>query len=372
MAGAYEGLESVLVVGCGLIGTSAALALRGAGRTVWLADTDPGALEAATARGAGAPWVEGGSGVQHVLLAVPPGHVGRALLRWQSTVPEATFSDTASVKTRPLHDAQRLGADLRSFVGGHPMAGREQGGAAGADAALFAGRVWALCPTVETSTEALVVAQALLRLCGARGLVMDPLRHDMAVAAVSHLPQLVASALAAVVGELDDAGLSLASTGLTDTTRLADSDAELWTAILQGNAAMVRPRLRRLREVLATLEHSLGDPAEGLLDGQRPVAGGAVGDGPRRLLLAGREARARFPTKGARGAWDRVLVVVPDEPGALAALLLAVSATGTNVEDLHVEHLPDRHGEVALEVAAVQAADLVEQLRAAGWSVRGS
>ena len=156
----------VLVVGTGLIGTSIALALRDKGTEVWLSDADPATAKLAADLGAGTvvPELRDAKGIADVaVLAMPPSAVGPELSRAQECAVADVYTDVASVKGLPARQARELGCDLDSYVPGHPLAGRERHGPAAAQADLFLGRTWALCPLPETSPDAvaaLVVADA--------------------------------------------------------------------------------------------------------------------------------------------------------------------------------------------------------------------
>jgi len=367
----------VLVVGTGLIGTSIGLALSRAGVTVLVHDEDPEALTTALRRGAGLPWGDEGryQTVDHVVLAVPPAAVAPALKTWQRLALDTTFSDVASVKSEPLQDAEDLGCDMATWVGGHPFAGRERGGPAAADAELFVGRPWALCPSPRTGEEALGRARQVVLACGGRPTVTSPERHDAAAAALSHVPQLVASALAAASLLVEDTDLRLVGPGFLDTTRLADSSPLLWAEVVAANAGPVH---RCLGEVLRRLEglHSvlgtsvLGTGVLGAAREQRedPPDAGGVAAATYQLVAEGNAARRRLPDKSAEGGarWERVVAVVEDRPGELARLLLAAATAGVNVEDVRVEHTPDA-GLADLDVVAGAAGPLVQVLRSQGW-----
>ena len=364
----------VLVVGAGLIGTSVALALRAAGVAVWLADRDPARRDLACALDAGTPWREGMS-VDHAVLAVPPGAVADVLVALQKAEAARTYSDCASVKLRPQLEVEAIGASASSFCGAHPIAGRERPGAAGARSDLFVGRAWVVTPSPATSERALSDAVGVATACGATVTVMPPDLHDQALARVSHVPQLVASLLAARL--LDDhvGAAELAGQGLRDTTRIAGSDPALWADIVASNAGPVATVLDELARDLERLRAAL--PAG---DGPQPVGGG---DPPHDVLAAvrgavldvvsrGNAGRARLPGKhGALGSsYTVVPVVVEDEPGTLARLFADCAASGINVEDVHLEHAPGRaRGVAEVLVAPASAATLAERLTASGWSV---
>ncbi|HWG93742.1 MAG TPA: prephenate dehydrogenase/arogenate dehydrogenase family protein, partial [Mycobacteriales bacterium] len=253
------------------------------------------------------------------------------------------------------------------LCGGHPMAGREIRGPAAALGRLFLDRPWVLCPGPRTAPDAVADVAWLAARCGAVPVLMSPEEHDRAVALVSHLPQVAASALAARLEGAGDEALRLAGPGVQDTTRVAASDSALWREVLTRNAAEVGP----LVQALAADLHALGDALTALAD--RPedeTAARAVVD----LLERGARGRSRLPLKSRSGPHrlDRVVVDVPDEPGQLAAALQAAAAAGVNVEDLRVEHLPGRpRGLLELLVDAGEAAQAREALAAAGFDVVG-
>ena len=266
-------LESVTIVGTGLIGTSIALALRRHGSTVRLVDRDPAAVRVAVDRGAGLPAYSGHPVADLVVVAVPPGAVAAVLLDAQRRRLGRHYTDVASVKLDPLRRAAAIGCDLTSYVGGHPMAGGERSGPAHARADLFEGRTWVLCPTAESRptesrptesrpTESrragpLAACLALVRACGARPLLAEPAAHDRAVAVVSHLPHVVASAVAAALVGADTDTLRLAGTGFDSVTRVAAGDPALWTDILSANAEPVADALAALAAELCGVAAAL-------------------------------------------------------------------------------------------------------------------
>jgi prephenate dehydrogenase len=236
------------------------------------------------------------------------------------------------------------------------MAGRERGGPGAARGDLFDDTAWIVTPFPTTLRRAVDAASELGHLVGATVVAMNPDEHDRAVAAVSHVPQLVASALAALLGDAPDAAARIAGSGFRDTTRLADSDPDLWRQVLEGNSAATG-------DYLTLLAAALGDVAAALRVGDVTPA--------YRLLVTGRAERGRLPGKaGTTGpGWAEVGVVVPDRPGELARLLLAAGDAGVNVEDLHIDHAAEHPvGHVGLSVRPQQVSRLVDVLTRAGWA----
>jgi prephenate dehydrogenase len=245
------------------------------------------------------------------------------------------------------------------------LAGREVTGPAGATPQLFLGRPWVACPSPQTSPGALDAVRELAAACGADPTVMTADEHDRAVALSSHLPQAAASALAARLVGADVAAVGVSGPGLSDTTRIAASDADLWTDVMSGNAAQLAPLVAALADDLQHVSTALqvlaAEPAN-------PVALAVVRD----LLARGNAGRALVPVK--RGVLDRdvgvVTVRLSDEPGRLADLLVRAAGAGVNVEDVRVEHLPGRPtGVVELLVRGDEMRPLGAALRAAGLDV---
>jgi prephenate dehydrogenase len=352
---------NVVVVGTGLIGTSAALALRAHGEQVWLADADPAAARLAADMGAGNLLPAAADPADVAVIAVPPNAVAATLADAQARGLARCFTDVASVKQLPVTKARELGCDLASYVPGHPVAGREKHGPAAARADLFLGRAWALCPAPETSEQAIEAVTALVRACGAIPVRTDAASHDRWVALISHGPHLVAAAMAARLEAAPAGALDLAGQGLRDVTRIAAGEADLWTQILTANAAPVA-------EVLAAVAADLAEAARMLEAGGEPGAKSVAA-----LLERGQAGVSRIPGKhgGAPREFAAVQVVIRDQPGELARLFDAAGAAGVNIEDVRIEHSPGLPVGVAeLSVRPAEAAALLDALEAGGWPVR--
>ena len=354
----------LLIVGTGLIGTSVGLAL-GAASEVALVDTDDEHVAVAVSRGAGHRW--DGAPVEHAVLALPPRLIAGELARLLEAGAAGTYSHVASSQSVLHADIESQGLDTTALCGSHPMAGRERSGPQAAASDLFAGRPWALCPSAATSTVALARTRQLAVDCGADPVTLSAQEHDAAVALVSHLPQVAASAVAAVLHGAarpgDDGLLRLAGPGLQDTTRIAASDPALWADVLRQNAAAVAPLVRSLAAELERTAQAL----QRLADGD-PSAGQAVAD----LLARGRAGRERVPVKHGEqdSAFALVAVTVTDRPGQLAGVLVSAADAGVNVEDVRVEHLPGRpRGVIELLVHADARTEARRALAAAGWDV---
>lgn len=406
-----RGSLSVLVVGAGLLGTSVGLAVRSAGWPVWMSDTDQRAESLACDLGAGEPGVPDDP-PDLVLVAVPPAATAAVIQEFYQLFPNATFTDVASVKSQVLLDLETFQADstrtvarsravsgavpptavglatgvgspaargpLSQFVGGHPLAGRERSGPEAARADLFEGQPWVLSPTDTVPRWRLDQVRALVEAAGGLPVLMGAAEHDAAVAVVSHLPQLTASALAARLVDAPDGALALAGSGLRDTTRVAASDPDLWLQILSANAGPVAGVLDRLADDLAAVAAGLRALSRDRLDDEsikRDIENSTALTARatvRAVLAAGQAGRARIPGKHGGRAVDYAVVpvVVPDEPGSLARLFVAAGEAGVNIEDVAIEHSPGQPvGLVELSVAPGLVDELTRALRERGWLV---
>lgn len=349
----------VLVVGCGLLGTSLGLALREQGVEVWLEDLDPEHVRTATGLGAGVPPTERGSAAL-VVVAVPPDHLGEAIAEALRTT-RGVVTDVGSVKSGPLSEVASLvpAEDLARYVGSHPMAGSERSGPLAASATLFEGRPWAVAPHAGSSAEAVAAVTELVEACGAQAFTFTPEDHDVAVARTSHVPHVMAALVAARLAQASPVDLALSGQGVRDVTRIAAGDPRLWEQILTANRSAVGGLLREVRDDLDRMLVALDEDT-------RPTV--------RSLLADGVAGTAAIPGKhgGPAVATAAVYVALPDHPGELGRLFADVGRIGVNVEDVRIDHDPGRPvGQVELVVAQDAAADVVEALAAGGWDVHG-
>ncbi|MBO1903064.1 prephenate dehydrogenase [Leucobacter weissii] len=348
----------VHVIGAGLLGASIGLGLRQRGVDVTVEDVSPTTALLAVDYGAGRLRTAEDATPALVVVATPPDVTADVIERALAAFPGAVVTDVASVKLAPFEALTRRGVDLTNYVGSHPMAGRERGGAIMARADLFAARPWIVCRDEETPANALALVEAVALELGAMPLEMTPEEHDQAVGLVSHLPQVVASLLAGRLLPAGERAVGLAGQGLRDTTRIAGSDPELWVQILGANRAPVVAELEALQTDLAAFTAALSDP-------DAPGARRRIAD----LLAAGARGVARIPGKhGTSERFATITVLIDDRPGQLGALLTELGDLGINMEDLRLEHSPGAQigfAEIAVlpEVAERAVADLGER----GW-----
>ncbi len=363
----------VLVIGTGLLGTSVALALTSAGVEVQLSDTSPTSLALARDMGAGQVCDADSPEPALVVVATPPDVAASVVLQALREHPQAVVTDVASVKARIAEQVAGAGELARRYVGSHPMAGRERSGAGAADSDLFVGRPWVVVGAGADQSAELAVRNLAVDV-GAMPVRMEAAEQDAAVAAVSHVPQLVSSLLAARLETLPESALGLAGQGLRDTTRIAASDPRLWAAILVGNAGPVADLLCELRADLDELIEGIAPAAEtagqGVAEGRVDlVAPGAV-RAITGVMTRGNAGHARIPGKhgGAPRRYTEVQVLVPDRPGELGRLFSDVGDAGVNIEDFAMEHSPGQSAGLAmLSVLPYSAQGLEAALHERGW-----
>lgn len=269
-------MNSVLIVGTGLIGASTGLALKAAGFSGHITGFDLSPAELLIAHETGAidevvstreAALEAARKSDVVLLAVPV----LAILDWMTALapvlkPGQLITDTGSTKVQIADVAQRLfpaPAGPR-FLPGHPMAGKESGGATIAEAGLFQGAVWIFTPVDAESTAEEMAWREWMSAIGTKVMDLDPARHDQLLAWVSHLPQMVSTALSALLEDTfgDDPDLrAIGGRALREMTRLGSSPYSMWrdvamtnTAPLANSLLALEQRLQHLREHLRTPE----------------------------------------------------------------------------------------------------------------------
>jgi prephenate dehydrogenase len=347
----------IAILGVGLIGGSIGLAARErAGASVTGFDPAPGVLEAALERGAidtAAPDADtAAADADVVFVAAPVGVLPAAVRDALAAAPaDATVTDVGSTKR-----AVNAAVDDPRFISGHPLAGAETAGVAHARADLFDGATWYLTPSPLTEGVRYERLHRLLSTLGARPQALDPDTHDRLMAAVSHLPHVLANVLVAQAARaLHEEGEHLPATGpsFRDATRVAGAPTAIWRDIYIANADALGQALdiaiERLGEVRAALAHEDGEFIAAWNDAAR--------DDRRRLLeadLAGAEVQ-------------ELRVSVPNRPGVVAEVALALGRASVNIVDMALYPASDNaSGVIALwiggEVAAREAEALVTGL----------
>ncbi|PND54329.1 prephenate dehydrogenase [Mycobacterium sp. ENV421] len=271
----------VCVLGLGLIGGSVLRAAVGAGREALGYNRSVEGAEGARFDGFSATtdltealaWAAERQAL--IVLAVPMPAVSQLLSHIKDVAGDCPLTDVISVK-RAVLDAVRKAGLLDRYVGGHPMAGTAHSGWSAGDARLFAGAPWVL--TVDEHVDARVWEQVMHLALDCHAVVVPATsdEHDAAAAGISHLPHLLAEALAETAGEIPLA-FALAAGSFRDGTRVAATAPDLVRAMCEANAEQLLPALDRALELLNQARASLADR-------------GSVAD----LVEAGHAARARY------------------------------------------------------------------------------
>jgi prephenate dehydrogenase len=251
-------------------------------------------------------------------------------------------TDVAGVKVPVVKAA----AVLPRFVGGHPMAGRETSGPAHASGSLFRGATWVLT-TDGAETGDLEFLSDLVAQLGAVPVLLEAADHDLAVAAVSHLPQVIASALVNRVAA-EPHGLGLAAGGFRDLTRIAASDPSWWADVLIENNASLAPLLRRMSADLSMWADRVEAGDQKTLSGD---------------LEAARQHRQELTAPVAA-----VGVLLEDKPGEIARVGHALAESGVDLRDLQLRHsIHGGGGVLTLSIRIEEAEGLSKALRAEGF-----
>lgn len=258
-------IPRLAVVGVGLIGGSLAMALREAEAVGEVVGIDPGvqnlrkALELGVVDRIAGP--EGVAGADVVFLSTPVLALAAAM---KALVPNLTpgtvLTDGGSVKGEVVQALEPLLPEGVRFVPGHPIAGTEKSGAEAAFAALYRGRRCILTPTAATDPQALALVRRIWETAGSEVVLMDVEKHDRILAAISHLPHMVAYSLVNAVGSYDryqENILAYSAGGFRDFTRIASSDPTMWRDIAVTNREALLEMMERFEAFFAELKEDV-------------------------------------------------------------------------------------------------------------------
>lgn len=362
----------VCVVGVGLIGGSFSLAVRSLPDGPLVLGVDTGedtrayaaehqvvdeiaSPEDALAAGWFSP---GDESADLVVLATPASVAAEWLQRLGESGYEGVVTDVASTKSAVIEAAEKYLNSSATFVGGHPMAGSELSGIGAARPDLFAGAYYVLTPTAATGADAFRRVHSFVSRLGARPLSVDAREHDEAVAIISHVPHVTASALVSLAKSHAGPGdelLRLAAGGFKDTTRIAAGSPDLWTGICMDNASAIAEGIDELGEVLSQFADVL-----------RSRDSASV----RRWLADAADVRRALPTQWvpASSALTELLVPMIDRPGVVSEITSAVGRAGCNIEAIEIDHTSEDSAVLVLVLTDEgDTSRLVEQLRERGY-----
>ena len=284
---------TVAILGPGLLGGSLALALaeRGLAKRLMIYARSPRALDEIRLAGVNAELTQNPSEAVRdadvVILCIPIEHMAGLVTEFRDALkPTALVTDVGSVKGSVVRDIEPLLEGRALWIGSHPMAGSEQTGFAAARADLFDGASVILTPTEATHRDAERLASQFWTALGANLAILAPEKHDQAIAAISHVPHVLAAAL--VNHAVAHGDLNLAGGGFRDTTRIASGSPELWAEILFANREAVAQSLRSFIDHLEDCHKVIT-----LLSPQSP------GDTEilRMILQSAKDGRAQLPAR---------------------------------------------------------------------------
>ena len=327
-----------------------------AGREIFLNDVDTRACGAGDGDRAGASDFDAGrggdglsevfwDGMDLVMLVIPVAGYPAWFRFFEEVSYTGVITDAGSTKEAAIGFAEAWLARPSRFVPGHPMAGSETGGLAGARKDLFCGAYWILTPGSRTDVHMYRRLHRLLTALGARVISVDPAEHDRVTAIVSHVPHIAAAALVMLagnhIGEKGDL-LRLAAGGFRDTTRVAAGNPALWQGILLDNSVVIAEELDEYIRIIRQLRDSI-----------------AAGDEQQILSIldTAAEIRRNIPAKWVPDSarLTRVRIPMGNRPGIIADITAAAGRTGCNIQAIDIDHQTEARA--VLELALTDEGD---------------
>jgi prephenate dehydrogenase len=346
-----ERVASWLGAGGSVAGRSAAGAAAGARAADAAAASAPSASEVAASEiaiktTATSPVATEAAPSDLVILATPVDAAGEWLQRIEAAGYAGVLTDVASTKGQLTGQAAEILSHPERYIPGHPMAGSEVNGIEGVRATLFNGAHWILCPDANSEPEAFLRLHDFVSALGARSITVPRDEHDEAIALVSHVPHMVASALMRLVGSHVGESreiLRLAAGGFKDTTRIAAGSPGLWSGIALDNREALVRNLGELRAILNDFESAI-----------------ARGDerGLRALLDAAAQLRKAIPATWVPDSERLVELRIPmsNRSGVIAKVTGFAGKAGCNIQSIDIDHINE--GTAILELILTDEGDL--------------
>jgi prephenate dehydrogenase len=366
--------DSILVIGVGLSGGSMAAAIKALPEAqrplVRGLDTDAKAIASALERGfldegtiasdgQASAWLSEAS-TDLIVLATPVSETGAWLAAIEAAGYHGALTDVASTKGLLTTQAATILSTPERYIPGHPMAGSEVNGIEGARATLFANAHWILCPDATSDPDTYTRLHELVTSLGARSISLPREEHDDAIAIVSHVPHMVASALVQLAGmhaaERQEI-FRLAAGGFKDTTRIAAGSPELWCGIALDNREALARGLGEVRRIISGFEQSIADgDARGLTA----------------LLDDAAQLRRSIPSTWVPDSERLVEVRIPmaNRAGVIAQVTGFAGKAGCNIQSIDIDHINE--ATAILELILTDEGDLggfTSQLISDGFDV---
>ncbi|ALS22660.1 MULTISPECIES: prephenate dehydrogenase [Paenibacillus] len=326
-------MTKIAIYGVGLIGGSLALCFKGKpGLTVVGHSGNPSSVEKYLKREvvdyATTSFEEAAEGADFIFLCVPVGNLEEYLTRLSKLPlkPGCVITDVGSTKASVAEYASRLNLQGVSFIGGHPMAGKEKSGVEAATSRLFENAFYVLTPDKDTPEEAYTRLTDLLQWTRAHIVKVDARLHDEIVGAISHLPHIIAVALVNQVARYNESNelyQNLAAGGFRDITRIASSDPIIWRDILISNKTVMLNLLKDWNEevgrFIKLLETGNGEGIEQEFHKANQFRGGL----PERR-------------KGVIHSFYDIYVDVPDHPGVIGQITMLLGSHRVNLSNIQI------------------------------------
>lgn len=346
-------LNQVKIIGSGLIGTSIALSLKSKGISIQMVDKDAQSEHLAND-------LVGGKEITEPDLIIVSASLDANLELILSSLksnPRSIVLDIASVKSNLLDEVSKLSDNAENFISSHPMAGREVSGAESARSDLFEGRAWIGINYFKTSDLAKELLKELVSICGSSLYWLTAQEHDETVAAISHLPQVLSTALAYTLDKKEVKSINLSGQGLRDLLRLSGSNPKLWSELLMANREALDSYLNTLNQSISLIQESLKKNDRKTLE---------------EIFTIGNNVYQSIPGKhgGQNRNYVYLPIVIQDQPGQLAKIFDECAQVKVNIEDLSIEHSPGQQtGLITLALNENDADRLSAHLQSAGWNV---
>ncbi len=361
----------ISVIGLGLIGSSLAGALKKAYPDVHIfgVDTDSRSCVVAQKRGYIDEYAICGDNrileafsneADLIILAIPVAEVDGYLHLIADSGFNGVVTDTISTKAHILQAASDILGDFTGYIPGHPMAGSEVNGIDGARTDLFEGSNWILCPDSRTDPDQFSKLHELICGISARVVSIPREEHDSAVAIVSHVPHVIASALMRLANNhaTDDKSLMrLAAGGFKDTTRIAAGSPKLWCGIAFDNEKALVDGLNEIKGIIGAYVDALESQDRQTLTS---------------LLAESAEARNQLPAEWVPCSEKLLDVRIPmvNKNGVIAEVTTIASSVGCNIQSIEIDHLSE--GNAVLSMILTDEGDIGQlsyQLIDAGYAV---
>lgn len=366
-----KGTHSIAVIGLGLVGASFASAIKHAYREYTLVGID--VLEDTRNLALEKNWIDFAYDPLHpsveafiknecdlIVLATPVTVMSEYFSLINQWDYKGLLTDTASTKMKVSQLAESVLKYPQNYIPGHPMAGSEKSGIEGARIDLFQGAHWILCPDENTPAEHFQKLHELLTAIGSRVISLPRKDHDEAVAIVSHVPHLIASALVQLANNHADdqqAIFKLAAGGFKDSTRIAAGSPELWTGISFDNSEALSQGLEEMKSIITQFEEALTEGNKQKLTD---------------LLSHAAKARRALPTAWVPSTEKLLEVRIPmeDRKGVIAEVTTIASQAGCNIESIEIDHITEDTAVLSLILTDEgDIGKLSAQLINAGFSV---